>query len=63
MQGVKQTQIKFIIVKLAFKKATFFPASSFSRFPIIMNIKCIWKHWQMVSPIELMKQLDTNMQH
>ena len=29
MHGVKQTQMKFIIVELAFKKVTFFPASFF----------------------------------
>ena len=36
MHGVKQTQIKNIIVKFAFKKVAFFPASSFSRwnFPL-----------------------------
>ena len=36
MHGVKQTQMKFIIVKFAFKKSRFFPASSFSRwlFPL-----------------------------
>ena len=31
MHGVKQTQMRFIIVKFTFKKVAFFPASSFPR--------------------------------
>ena len=31
MHGVKQAQMMFIIVKFAFKKVAFSPASSFSR--------------------------------
>ena len=41
MHGVKQTQMKFIIVKLTFKKVDFFPASSFSRFFLRVFIKKI----------------------
>ena len=55
MHGVKQTQMKFIIVKDAFKKRRFFTVSSFSRwlFPLCYSKILVKK--RIVTPFDRKK--------